>query len=700
MARIGLLIIVFLQMVSTLHAQIWQGGLMQEPQLRTQSTSPTFKDTLELPFMDDFSGIGIPNDSIRNFSYADNVVRIRTLSLHGLIDGDSILMHFAEMEPSFNNRVFFVDVQDRYTFDLYTDPSLSSPLVPTNILIPRFEFSRLNHFLSYYPDSLRWQDPHAGALINNTMAVNPPSYGVASFDGLTAFGGQYNETNVTANGYTDVLTSQAINLEGLVEDDSVYFSFYYQEKGFGDQPDSRDTLIVEFKSIGNNWARVWTRTGDGTVTDTFEVVMLKVALPEYAYKGFQFRFRTYGRQSGRYDIWNVDWVYLDSGRSVLEPYFKDFAPRNMTTSMLLDYTEMPAEHYFSDPAAFVQPTLSFEVTNFKPSGDSRQYQVIIQDNLKRYQQDNLYPADLSPRRVIRENCNTLSDLNILSEFTDESLPRYLRTLYRVDNTDDTIRDFGFNNRVTTTTYLDDVYAYDDGTAESALGFQGTAGAMAVRLIPAVTDTLTEVKIAWTRGKGPNLQGLSVFLKIWNAAFEEVYSQVITISYAATEINAFNTYTIWQPFVMQGGETYYIGYQKNFLDLLTVGYDRNNDQNDEIFFRVGATWANYVAPVVGSETRSGALMMRFRFDDQKVLTNTLPNEEQEVVICPNPYPNPLRESIKLDVLVSDLQLIDVLGRTYSLLKMDEYTWEVPSDLPSGLYIYRIADSGCAGRLLKE
>ena len=63
------------------------------------------------------------------------------------------------------------------------------------------------------------------ARINNTLPINVPTIGVATFDGLDETGYPYDFTSETSYGPADTLTSCPINLDGLTAADSVKLVF-------------------------------------------------------------------------------------------------------------------------------------------------------------------------------------------------------------------------------------------------------------------------------------------------------------------------------------------------------------------------------------------------------------------------------------------------------------------------------------------
>ena len=156
-------------------------------------------------------------------------------------------------------------------------------------------------------DSL-WLDNKA--FVNTTMAIDPPTYGVATLDGLDAKGQPYNpeKDNRNSSEPTDTLTSTWVDLEKLdSETEPVYFSFWFQEKGIGDIPEKVDSLVVQFriKQDTPRWRTVFSQKGSGKDSRTEPVegtVLINLASLDSAarfyHSGFQFRFLTYGNLSG------------------------------------------------------------------------------------------------------------------------------------------------------------------------------------------------------------------------------------------------------------------------------------------------------------------------------------------------------------------------------------------------------------------
>src|SRR5690606_9991301 len=146
--------------------------------------------------------------------------------------------------------------------------------------------------------------------------------------------------NPMSRNYTDTLTSRPINLSAKAVKDSVYLSFYWLAKGLGERPDSVDFLKLDALDRSGNWVEVWKQQGD-VLDEQYRQVFIKLTNQAFFHAGFQFRFSAYGRNTGMYDMWHIDYVYLNANRNVNDKYTLDLTVRNPPTSFLKGYSAMP-----------------------------------------------------------------------------------------------------------------------------------------------------------------------------------------------------------------------------------------------------------------------------------------------------------------------------------------------------------------------
>lgn len=125
----------------------------------------------------------------------------------------------------------------------------SSVIVSDTILrLPFFEDFSVN---TLRPDTGKWEDNFI--FVNKDFPINPPNTGAATFDVLDANGKLYGISS-SVPFIADMLTSRAIRLDSVFQPqpaalgqaDSVYFSFWYQPQGRGDQPEAEDSLVLQF----------------------------------------------------------------------------------------------------------------------------------------------------------------------------------------------------------------------------------------------------------------------------------------------------------------------------------------------------------------------------------------------------------------------------------------------------------------------
>ena len=77
-----------------------------------------------------------------------------------------------------------------------------------------------------------------------------------------------------------------------------------------------DELLCDIYD-GNIWKTVWIDSAV-TVSDKFVQVLIPIRANFYLHSGFQFRFQSYGRQSGQFDVWHLDYVYLDGIKNIIK----------------------------------------------------------------------------------------------------------------------------------------------------------------------------------------------------------------------------------------------------------------------------------------------------------------------------------------------------------------------------------------------
>jgi hypothetical protein len=199
--------------------------------------------------------------------------------------------------------------------------------------------------------------------INDGMGINSPTRNVATFDGLDSLGLPYSDVQL-ATGFCDKLISQPINLSEssvpLNERPFVWMSFKYQWKGNGEAPDRNDFLRLSFKELDGQWtimADIYPKASyDHTV---FYDTIIQVNKVQFFHDAFQFKFENRGRKTGPFDTWNLDYIYLDKGRTLTDKAFPDRAIGSGLTQLFGNYYAVPIRHVSID-SALRAPTFSIQ----------------------------------------------------------------------------------------------------------------------------------------------------------------------------------------------------------------------------------------------------------------------------------------------------------------------------------------------------
>ncbi|SOD78061.1 T9SS type A sorting domain-containing protein [Spirosoma fluviale] len=548
------------------------------------------------------------------------------------------------------------------------------------------------------PDPARWQ-PGSGVYINNTMAINQPTINVASFDGLAANGRPYVQNNALAQGYTDTLTSRPINLAGLTAADSVYLSFYWQAKGEGELPDpgdslsrqAGDSLTVQFLDNTNNWRTVWAKVG-GVLNNNFIQVFVPVRNLIYFHAGFAFRFRTFGRESGPFDTWHIDYIYLNKGRSVNDRFVKDVAVRQNLSPLLKRYTAMPLSQYVVNPAAEMADTVTTDINNLFNNFNFTTFRFTVRDEVSgRLVQDDpqtnstLIPSLSSQRKVVKPTPVTGFGQ------AARAMLRYKVDLLTSDDQNPSIPgvNLRINDTISAVAALDDYYAYDDGSWEYAQQIRQREQ-IAVRFILNKPDALGGIRACIVPFMN-NQTGQSFVINVYNnrggRPGTTIYQQSFSTQYPASR-NGFVDYKFTKSVSVK--DTFYVGYQQissSDTALLRLGFDKNSPFGSQIFYNSGTNWDQNGSSA--SLNVRGAFMLRPVMGAKPdTIVTAIP--EPAPLLPLQTYPNPTAGLIRWDEpKLNRLEVMSGSGRLLSSFEPSrgQQTLDL-SYLPDGLYLIRL------------
>ncbi len=519
--------------------------------------------------------------------------------------------------------------------------------------------------------------------INATLAVNPPSHKVATFDGLDANGGFHGD----GVGLTDQLVSDTIDLQGKID---VVLSFYWQAGGNVEIPEEGDSLILEFfnpNDILDPWKRVWKKDG-GELNSNQDSVFTQEHITltsDFLTSKFLFRFQSFGDQDGPFDAWHIDWVYLNENRGDDDFFYEDVSINSQASLLIAPFRAIPFQQFVT--SGFI-PEVTTTSMNLNPEpdrvGPSTFYNLSIVEkrNGNQLALDSAFNPDL--RTFFNPDPDVLTLVNELNFGTQElsvlttSDSVVLETEVSMDTTDFRFLDnsqinLRINDTIRTQSLLHDYYAFDDGTAEYAVGTNINGGQVAVQFWLEVSDTLTYIDIYFPNIDPPS-DGRPLTLNVFKRldGGEPLRSQGITIR-NGSNINEFTRYKLQSP--IQLSDTFFIGYQQQVNEYIGIGFDRNNpDAADYIFENSAGEWEQ-------NERLKGALMIRPVFASPDSIVTSAKTIEK-----PKVYPNPVNDWIKIEGTYEKISISDFSGRV--LINDSFKTSHDLTSLKRGLYLLTI------------
>jgi Secretion system C-terminal sorting domain len=561
---------------------------------------------------------------------------------------------------------------------------------PTTVLPFWDEFSTSNNF----PDDQKWHESQNVRIASN-IGIDAPSLHVAVFDGVDATGAGYNPSSVI-NGLADCMTSAIIDLSVLdaSQADSVFMSFFWQLKGKGELANEEDSIVLQFLDEGLNWNTVWSKSGGlENETQEFQQEILKIPFSIF-HDEFQFRFQSYGKLSGPFDTWLIDYVYINYGRHGGDNAYLDRALTTPGNFLTAPYTALPTEQFFADPSKYLVD-LSVEFYNlnsfFQPILYSASVKDLVTDQDVQVLSDEIVAIPGGFERDIFTS--PALDANNLDPDADSlwlEATVYIKSgdiffIEEIDNNNDTTFnfqiDYRLNDTVRNVTVIDDYLAYDDGEPDFAAGINQRGGRLAYRYVLEEKALLTHIDINF-----PLVQqtGFPIEVVVWKSIGEEKDSVQYQNSYSvqrSSEIGELKAYALDTPIFVQ--DTIYIGFVQATDEFLAVGLDKNTDSGDHMFYNVDGNWRD-------NEYVQGSFLMRPRFD-KTIAADFIPNNPGAANLDPNIYPNPSGGTFVINGVFEDIFIVNSWGQQKHFRKeeQDGKTILDLSENESGIYLIKLS-----------
>jgi len=577
----------------------------------------------------------------------------------------------------FNCIVFSLSSQEVCT-DLVVDPiySLNNPNLFTkgfsNDLLFFDDFSTENIFVS---DNL-WD--FSSAKVTRNYAINPPSLGVATFDGLDEFGLARDFSVINSSAPSDTLLSKPIDLSGM---SAAFFMFYFQGKGLGETPEIQDKLVLEFFN-GSFWVEKWSSLGIAMQEFEKEVIIIDSA--QYLTGDFKFRFRNYATISGNFDHWHIDYLVINELLNVSDTTeLNDVSFVYSSPSFLKRYYEMPWTHFLNNEANELKDSIDIILRNNSASVNVDFQFNVYENNSQIYH----YPTIGVSRNVTILDYDTIGNFsftnppidiqsNIFNSFEPDSASFLVQYIIKTSNSDIKINDTLYHNQ-----NFFSHFAYDDKSAESAYGINTNGAMLAYEFQLNRPDTLRAIQMYFPQMLD-SVSNIPFKLTIWkdiNGQGDVLYQQDVFPVH--TENGNYHTYYLDSLFQLVG--TFYVGWEQTTDDLLNIGLDKNNNANEYMYYNVGSGWLN--------SSYLGSWMIRPILSMNQIVSN-IPNKNNIFSVYPNPAKdNFFIESSANSNLISLYTLNGILIRKFkSNLNLTQIDVD---DLERGVYILEISnDSG--------
>lgn len=532
-----------------------------------------------------------------------------------------------------------------------------------------------------YPDQQRWTGIQAW--VNNTFAKDPPNYNVATLEHLNPKGNPYGGLSKNEYTYADSLTSVHLNLRtrkngsnliNYKSSDSLILSFFYQQGGWGDVPESDDSLILFFKDRSNNWRRVWAING-GKFND-FSQVFVTVDSALFFYKGFQFRFVNYTHKSGNLNHWNIDMVRLASSRKSNENAIEELGIVEVKRSLLKKYFEMPYDHFKTNYSALFDGTPDVKVNNMFSTA------VQVRFGFRTY---NRFGKRLDSQSVGSITLNipaetkqwvSLAGTTSWDTFSTAD-PSVLMKYQVVPQSNDRVAidndALGDNNLLTIRQRFMPWYAYDDGSAEGGIyldygGIPPTlASQFAIKYSLVKADSIRGLAVYFNQSND-DVRARSFKLRIWQTItpspgtdkLDKLYYSVDIPKPAYTDsINGYHFYMFDTAILLPAGD-FYVGWQQPQSFNLNIGYDNNyryegqDVRNPYLYQDFNGVWDKVGASVMG------APMIRPLIGSERAFYFNTPSVSNNIKI--KLYPNPAAEYFKIETIqnVEKVMLFSTAG----------------------------------------
>ena len=444
------------------------------------------------------------------------------------------------------------------------------------------------------------------------------------------------------------------------------------------------------------WYHVWSTPGP-SVQDfmaenggqSFRPVMIPIRDLRYFTDHFYFRFYNYAsiensshpQNRGNEDEWNIDFVYLNLGRTFVDTSYPMLTFSGQLPSFLTRYQSMPYKQYRANPNAAVRESLELDIANLDNIAHEAHYHYTV----NQIGGSQHYTRYVDP--VIVNPYTQSGYLNCPPTSESPACP-YVGQLFNMSYAYDTVS-YEIKHYIYDSTCIPPLidsmvyrqgfynyYAYDDGTPEMGYGVVPAGGAFAVRFELSDYDTIAGVQLLFNRTlNDANNKYFDIVL--WKEENgrpgQEIYRIENQRPQWEEQIYRFHYYPFDKTVTLAG--SFFIGIVQQASSLINIGFDGSNDNSMNAFYNTNGSWQPtemhgtlMIRPVVGKSYYIGV--------------EEFESPSETVRIYPNPASNVLNINIPENTEIVTTCIFDLTGRK---VYQNAFKETIPVDnLTDGLY----------------
>ena len=444
------------------------------------------------------------------------------------------------------------------------------------------------------------------------------------------------------------------------------------------------------------WYHVWSTPGQSLQDfmaenggQYFKPVMIPIRDLRYFTDHFYFRFYNYAsiensshpQNRGNEDEWNIDFVYLNLGRTFVDTSYPMLTFSGQLPSFLNRYQAMPYKQYRANPNAAVRESLELDITNLDNIAHEARYHYTV----NQIGGSQHYTRYVDP--VIVNPYTQSGYLNCPPTSESPACP-YVGQLFNMSYAYDTVS-YEIKHYIYDSTCIPPLvdsmvyrqgfynyYAYDDGTPEMGYGVVPAGGAFAVRFELSDYDTIAGVQLLFNRTlNDANNKYFDIVL--WKEENgrpgQEIYRLENQRPQWEEQIYRFHYYPFDKTVTLAG--SFFIGIVQQASSLINIGFDGSNDNSMNAFYNTNGSWQPtemhgtlMIRPVVGKSYYIGV--------------EEFESPSETVRIYPNPASDVLNINIPENTEIVTTCIFDLTGRK---VYQNAFKETIPVDnLTDGLY----------------